>query len=109
MLFNPSRFRVARKKRRFTKTRLAELVGVTLRTISAYESGDYAPGEETISRLAEKLQFQRDFFFGDDLNELSEEAPSFRSLKKMTAATREAALASGSLSMLFHDWMQRRF
>lgn len=108
-MFNPSRFRVARKKRRFSKTRLAEQVGVILRAISAYESGEYAPSSWVMARLSEVLNFPVDFFFGEDLHEPSEETASFRSLARMTAATREAALASGSLAMLFHDWIKQRF
>lgn len=108
-MFNPSRFRVARKKRRFGKTRLAERVGVSLRTISAYESGEHAPPPETAEHLAGILNFPLDFFFGEDLHEASEEDASFRRLARMTAATREAALASGSLVMLIHDWVRGRF
>ncbi|HWT04369.1 MAG TPA: XRE family transcriptional regulator [Xanthomonadales bacterium] len=108
-MFNPSRLRVARKKRRFNKTRLAELVGVNLRVITAYESGEYAPAPDTMSRLAQVLNFPADFFLGEDLYEPSLETASFRSLARMTAGTREAALASGALAMLLHDWIERRF
>ncbi len=108
-MFNPSRLRVARKKRRYSKTRLAEGAGVILRAISAYESGEYSPTAETAARLAEALTFPVDFFFGDDLHEPTAETASFRSLARMTASTREAALASGAIAMLLHDWMERRF
>lgn len=108
-MFNPSRFRVARKKRRLSKTRLAELLGVNLRAITAYEGGEYAPSEETTARLAEVLSFPVDFFSGEDLHEPTLETASFRSLARMSAAARDAALASGSMSMFLNDWMERRF
>jgi Zn-dependent peptidase ImmA (M78 family)/DNA-binding XRE family transcriptional regulator len=108
-MFNPSRFRVARKKRRLSKTRLAELIGVELRTVSAYESGEFAPSPDTASRIAETLKFPVEFFFGDDLFEPSVETASFRSLARMSAGIREGALASGSMAMLLSDWIGRRF
>ena len=108
-MFNPSRFRVARKKRRLSKTRLAELLNVNLRAIVAYESGEYAPSAETAAQLAEVLRFPIAFFFGEDLYEPTLETASFRSLSRMSAATRDAALASGSMSMFLSDWMERRF
>jgi len=108
-MFNPSRFRVARKKRRFSKTRLAETVSVHPRAISAFENGEYAPAPETTARIAQALNFPVGFFSGEDLHEPSSETSSFRSLARMTAATRESALASGAMAMEFHDWMERRF
>lgn len=108
-MFNPSRLRVARKKRRLSKTRLADLVDVHLRAITAYESGEYPPSADTTTRLARALNFPLGFFFGDDLHEPSAETASFRSLARMTSATREAALASGAMAMVLHDWIERRF
>ncbi len=108
-MFNPSRYRVARKKRRLTKTRLAQILDVNLRAVGSYESGEYAPSSETAAQLAQVLRFPIDFFYGEDLHEPTLEAASFRSLARMSASTRDAALASGSLSMLLSDWMEHRF
>jgi Zn-dependent peptidase ImmA (M78 family)/DNA-binding XRE family transcriptional regulator len=108
-MFNPSRLRVARKKRRLSKARLADLVEVHPRAITAYEGGEYAPTHGTAARLAEALTFPPGFFFGDDLHEPSLETASFRSLARMTASTRDAALASGSMAMNLHYWIERRF
>ncbi len=108
-MFNPSRLRVARKKRRLSKTRLASIAGVSLRMISAYESGGYTPASETAANLAHALEFPLEFFFQEDLHEPSTETASFRSLARMSASVREGALASGSLAMLLHDWIDQRF
>lgn len=108
-MFNPSRLRVARKKRRLSKTRLAEAVGVILRAISAYESGEYAPSRDTAASLALALDFPLEFFYGEDLHEPTSATASFRSLARMNANTREAALASGSIAMLVYNWIERRF
>jgi Zn-dependent peptidase ImmA (M78 family)/transcriptional regulator with XRE-family HTH domain len=108
-MFNPSRLRVARKKRRLSKTRLAEVTGLSLRAISAYESGEFAAATDAAAYLASALDFPVSFFYGDDLHEPSLETASFRSLARMSASTRDAALASGALAVLLHDWVERRF
>jgi Zn-dependent peptidase ImmA (M78 family)/DNA-binding XRE family transcriptional regulator len=108
-VFSSSRLRVARKKRRLSRTRLAEFAGVSLRAIVAYETAEWAPTIETTASLARALDFPVDFFFGSDLHEPTPDTASFRSLARMAASTREAALASGALAMLVYDWMEQRF
>lgn len=67
------------------------------------------PPDENIVRLSRALTFPVDFFFGPDIDELSDETASFRSLSAMTAKERDAALAAGSLAYLFSDWIEQRF
>jgi Zn-dependent peptidase ImmA (M78 family)/DNA-binding XRE family transcriptional regulator len=107
--FNPSRLRVARKRRRLNKTKLAEAIGVDLRTVSAYERGEYEPASGTLALIAKTLRFPVGFFGGDDLHEPTSATASFRSLARMSAANREAALASGALAFLLNDWIESRF
>jgi Zn-dependent peptidase ImmA (M78 family)/DNA-binding XRE family transcriptional regulator len=108
-LFNPSRLRLARKRRGLTMTRLAELIGVEPRSISAYENGEFAPDAERRELLAKRLRFPESFFTGDDLEELSPDAASFRALSKMTAAKRDVALGAGTIALLLNDWIEERF
>lgn len=107
--FNPSRLRVARKRRLLNKTKLAEAIGVDLRTITGYERGEYEPAPGTLDLIAKTLRFPVGFFAGDALHEPSPATASFRSLARMSAANREAALASGALAFLLNDWIERRF
>ncbi len=107
--FNPSRLRVARKRRLLNKTRFAAAVGVDLRTVTGYERGEYEPTSNTLALIAETLRFPVGFFTGDDLHEPSPATASFRSLARMSAANREAALASGALAFLLNDWIEKRF
>jgi Zn-dependent peptidase ImmA (M78 family) len=59
--------------------------------------------------LAEVLKFPTSFFEAGDLAEIPDEAASFRSLSRMSASDRHAALASGRLALALHDWISARF
>jgi Zn-dependent peptidase ImmA (M78 family) len=67
------------------------------------------PSDDNVAKLSKALTFPYDFFFGPDIDELSDETASFRSLSAMTAKERDAALAAGSLAYLFSDWVEQRF
>ena len=107
--FNPSRLTLARKRRGFTKTRLAKAVGVEPRSISGYETGEFTPDVEKRDQLAKVLRFPASFFSGDDLDELSPDSASFRALSKMTAGQRDMALGAGAIALLLNGWIEERF
>src|ERR1700722_15291970 len=107
--FNPSRLTLARKRRGMTKTKLASKIGVELRSMSAYENGEFRPEDENVDRLARTLAFPRSFFFGGDLDEPTPDVASFRALKRMTAAQRDTALGSGAMALLLNSWVEKRF
>lgn len=108
-MFNPNRLSLVRKRRRLTGKRLAELCGLTPVTISRLEKGLHEPEPESLERLASALDYPPDFFAGDDVEDIPTEAISFRSLKKMSAKEREAAIAAGGLGLLVSDWVDERF
>ncbi len=108
-MFSPSRLRVARKRRGLNKTQLAERIGVDLRSVTGYERGDYEPSGDTLGRIAVALRFPAAFFAGADLHEPTNRTASFRSMARMAASRREAALASGALAFLLNDWIEARF
>lgn len=108
-MFNPSRLTLARKRRGLTKRKLAELVGVWDRSIIGFESGEMEPGPLTLPKLSEVLRFPPEFFTAGDLEEVPEDAASFRALSKMTASQRNAALAAGSLAFALNDWIDSHF
>lgn len=108
-LFNPSRLAFARRRRGLTKTRLAEMVGVDLRSITGYESGEFNPEESSLERLAQALRFPRNFFCGEDLDEPVPDTASFRSMSKMTAAQRNMALGQGAIALRLNEWIEEKF
>jgi Zn-dependent peptidase ImmA (M78 family)/transcriptional regulator with XRE-family HTH domain len=108
-MFNASRLILARKRNGLTKTQLAGKVGVQSRSIAAFESGEYPPSDQTLARICEALGFESAFFYGDDLEELDEEGVSFRSMARMLARHRHAALAAGAFAFVLSSWAERNF
>jgi Zn-dependent peptidase ImmA (M78 family)/DNA-binding XRE family transcriptional regulator len=107
--FNYMRLEVARKRRGFTKTKLAEESGVSTRSLTKFEREGFMPSEETVGRLAAALDFPADFFYGEALEEPSVDGSSFRALTKATARQKDEALSSGALSMGLDRWIEARF
>jgi Zn-dependent peptidase ImmA (M78 family)/DNA-binding XRE family transcriptional regulator len=108
-MFNPARLALARRRRGLTKKELADIVGVTARAITAYETDEYPPSDEVLDHLARALEFPRAFFFGENLDEPDEGIASFRSMKRMTASHRHSAVAAGALAFALSEWVEKRF
>lgn len=108
-MFNPKRLSLARKRRRLSSKGFAELIGMSPVTVSRLEKANNEPEDETVDLIAKVLGFPRQFFFGGDIDDLPQDAASFRSLTSMTAKERDAALASGSLAYLLSDYVSAKF
>ncbi|CAB3696411.1 MULTISPECIES: helix-turn-helix domain-containing protein [Achromobacter] len=108
-MLNPARLGFARTRRAWTKARLARELGVQVRSIQGYESGEYAPEADKLEKIAELLRFPVSFFEGDDIPLIAEHTASFRSMSKMSAGLRDKALGSGELAFLLNDWIEARF
>lgn len=106
---NPRRLTLARKRRGLTMTRLAERLGVEVRTVSAWEHSEFDPGEERVKQIGKALSFPATFFYGDDLEQPSADSASFRALTKMTAAQRDIALSSGAIAFTLSKWINDSF
>lgn len=109
MKFDATRLSTARQRGMLNKKGFAELVGVTPHTVSRWEAGATIPDDDTIEKIAESLNFPKEFFFGPDLDIPDPILVSFRSQTSMTAARRDAALSAGSLGFLIADWVDERF
>lgn len=109
--FNASRLELARKRRGLTITALAKLVNLTPRMVSEYERENciYAPQEQTINAFVNALRYPVSFFFGDDIEKISPETVSFRSMKKMRASQQHAAIGAGQLGILLNNYFESRF
>lgn len=106
---SPSRLTIARKRRGLSGATLARRVNVTPTTIYGYERGRGNPSQQTIDALSHVLEFPREYFLAPEIEPIAEGAVSFRSLKAMTAAERDRALAAGTLALQLSAWVQRRF
>lgn len=109
MFFNPSRLEFARTRRGWTKARLAKELGLQVRSIQGYESGEYAPEPEKLATIGDLLRFPVEFFSGDDLPTILPESASFRSMSKMSATLRHTALGAGVTAFVLNDWIEARF
>ena len=100
---------IARKRRGLTLTQLAGLTGLSTRSISLYENGHTEPSADTLRQLAEALDVSPGFLGAPDVDEIPEDAVSFRALSKMTARQRDRALSAGRVALLISDWIDARF
>lgn len=107
--FVPSRLEFARKRRGLARTKLAELLGLTSKTIQRWETGSIEPREDQVATLAEHLCVIPTFFYRHEIDPLPDAAVSFRALTKMSASERDAATAAGRLGVEIVRWMEARF
>lgn len=108
-MFSYKRLCLARQRRRFTAKALAEASGISAVTVSRLENGENSPDNETISKLANALNYPIEFFFQDDPESIDTNAISFRSLSKMSAKERDAAISAGIIGLEVADWVEERF
>lgn len=106
---NPSRLRLARKRRGLTLTALSKATGLSSRSLSAYENGETEPTPASRALIAGQLGFPESFFSDTDVEEIPVHAVSFRALSKMTARQRDIALSAGRIAALFDEWLMERF
>lgn len=104
-----SRLALARKRKRLTLTRLAEVSGISTRSLSLYENGHTCPSQEVIQLLSEVLDVTPAFLASPDLEEIPVGRVSFRALSKMTASQRDSALAAARIAVLINEWIEERF
>ncbi len=108
-MFNSKRLTVARQRHSITKAELAKKIGIEPRSVSGFEAGEYEPAEETIEKIARVLRYPKAFFLADDIDVPNESGVSFRSMSKMSARQRDAAIAAGSLAFILSEWVDREF
>ena len=92
-----------------TKREIAESIGVSERSVSAYEKGDQEPEPSNVQRMTKALNFPEAFFHAADPEELTMGIASFRSMSKMSARQRDSALGSGSIGLLLNEWLEKKF
>ena len=108
-MFSPSRLKLARLRLGLTLTKLAAESGVSLRSLTEYESDKRPPSEESLAKLAVALAVPREFFERDAIESVPVGAASFRKLSKATATRRDAVLATASLTLEFFAAIDERF
>ncbi|WP_447742361.1 helix-turn-helix domain-containing protein [Enterobacter asburiae] len=110
-LFNPSRLKLARIRRKLTLKELAEKMGLSSRIVIEYEKAYclYEPTPETVQAYARALKYPESFFFGDDVEAIDPLTVSFRSLRTTKAADQHAAIGAGALGVMLSEYFSTRF
>lgn len=107
--FNPGRLTIARQRKKLSKKELANLTGLTSKSISNYEDGDTVPTDPTLNSISRALGYSAEFFFGGDIAAPDASNASFRSFSRMTSTQRDSALAAGGFAFAFSKWMESNF
>lgn len=108
-MFRKERLSLARKRRRLTGKSLAEKADLSAVTVSRLEKGENQPDDNTIQRIANALSYPVSFFFEEGAEALTTDAISFRSLTKMSAGERDAALSASTLGLELNHWVEEQF
>jgi Zn-dependent peptidase ImmA (M78 family) len=108
-VLTPSRLTLARKRRGLTLVQLATAIGVSVRSLSAYENGGQRPNRDTLQRLAAELDVPVEFLQAGDIDEIPVDAISFRALSKLTAGQRDAARSAARIALMLAEWIEQRF
>ncbi len=108
-MFNPSRLRLARLRLGYTLIKLAEVSGVSPRTLTDYENGHRSPTAETLIKVADALSVPVAFLERDSIEPVAAGAASFRKLSKASATRRDAVLVRASLALEFFQIIEERF
>jgi len=110
-MFNSLRLKIARERRGLTKKSLAEVAGITTRTLSTYENRGLLDSVDSnlVIRIANCLNYPVEFFYSDNPEQIVKEGVSFRAMTKLSAAKRDAALSAGTLAVELNSWLENRF
>ncbi|WP_043224305.1 helix-turn-helix domain-containing protein [Streptomyces sp. NRRL F-5193] len=108
-MVTPSRIALARRRRGMTLAELSGRAGISLQSLSNYETGRTSPRPDTVDKIAAALSFPAAFFKGPALDELPSQGISWRARSKTSARVLDAARAAGTLGAMFYDWIDERF
>lgn len=107
MRINPERVELVRKRLGLNKNHLAEILGVDRKTLQRLrEEGEAS--ESLVGALVRISGYPEGFFFKSDPVLPNSLGVSFRSLRSLSARSREAALAAASHAFELDDWVRAR-
>jgi Zn-dependent peptidase ImmA (M78 family) len=108
-LVSRTRLRVARECRGFTRKELADLLHISPASMTCFEYGSRNAFSH-LEEISSVLDFPQSFFLADDLEELPNEAITFRSRASLTSRVRDKVVARSRLaSSLISKQLRSRF
>ena len=106
---NPERVELVRRRLGLTKIGFAKALDVDRKTVQRFEAGEYDLSPNVINDLVNLSGYPKEFFEKGGFDYPNSDAVSFRSLRSLTATSRDAALAAGALAFELDDWIDARF
>ena len=104
---NPGRIKLARMRRGWNQAKLASRLGLTDRTVRAYETMGAPPN--ALSELADALGFPEGYFTLPSEPTVETESIRFRAGRATTRRQRDAAVAAGASGIEVDRWIAERF
>lgn len=110
-MFNPKRLKIARERRSLTKKALAELVQMSPKTVTAYESDtpQFDLQTETVARFALALNYPETFFYKEIIETISAESISYRAATKLPSRLKLASESASLIAFEIATWLEKRF
>jgi len=107
-MLNPDRVELVRRRLGLTKIGFARALEVDRKTIHRFQSGSEL-NPDLLVKLCRLSGYPEKFFHKGDFDYPNADGVSFRSLRSLTAAMRDSALAIGALAFELDDWVAERF
>ncbi len=108
MKATPERIDFVRRRIGLNKSEFAEKLGVDRKTLHRVYSDEHEASEELLDALTGLSGYPREFFYRSVPVLPDSQGVSFRSLRSLTARSREAALAAAGLAFELDDWVRVR-
>lgn len=108
-MINPDRVELVRMRLGLTKSGFAAALGVDRKSIQRFESGTHDLPQGCMDKLCDISGFAEEYFFRPSPEMPNPEGVSFRSLRSLTAAKRDTAMAAGGIAFEFDDWIAERY
>jgi Zn-dependent peptidase ImmA (M78 family) len=108
-MFNPERVELVRLRLGLTKIGFAELLGVDRKALQRFEKGEADLPEICQGRLLQMSGYPAQFFEKGSPEYPNPLGVSFRSLRSLTAGSRNAAMAAGALAFELDDWVVSQY
>ncbi|MEC5324429.1 XRE family transcriptional regulator [Aurantimonas sp. A3-2-R12] len=109
-MLNPERLELVRLRHGLTKIGFANELGVDRKTLQRFEKGDYDLPTASVDKLLAFSGYPEEFF--EDKTSLEYPNPngvSFRSLRSLTASSRNSAMAAGALAFVLDDFITSEY
>ncbi|MBD1567973.1 ImmA/IrrE family metallo-endopeptidase [Aliivibrio sp. S10_S31] len=110
-MFISTRLKQARERRKLTKKALADLIGISSKTVSTYESDQpqFELQDEMIHKFAIALGYPVDFFYKAVTETVDSESISFRAITKLSSRLKLATEAASINALELSEWIDSKF